>query len=108
MNNLKRPVKKEGFFYGFLFGAALSIIFLILSFFLPALLSSDYSKKSISQLKNQAKAIKNEFSNLINEIEQKQKLFLDSPFHGNKKEMFNMFKRLDLDTEKEGISYYNS
>ncbi|MGB2845822.1 MAG: ATP-binding protein [Candidatus Aminicenantaceae bacterium] len=108
MNNLKRPVKKEGFFYGFLFGAALSIIFLILSFFLPALLSSDYSKKSISQLKNQAKAIKNEFSNLINEIEQKQKLFLDSPFPGNKKEMFNMFKRLDLDTEKEGISYYNS
>ena len=106
MNILKRSIKKKGFFYGFLFGAVLSLIFLILSFFLPALISSDYYQKSLGQLRNQAKAIKNEFASLITEIDEKQKSFLDSPFPRNKNEMFSLFKKLDLDTEKEGIGYY--
>ncbi len=108
MNIFKRSVKKEGFFYGFLFGTMLSAIFLILSFFLPAFISSNYYQKSLNQLRSQAKAIKNEFSNLINEIDQKQKLILESPFPREKNEIFSLFKKLDLNKEKEGISYLNS
>lgn len=108
MNIFKRSVKKEGFFYGFLFGTMLSAIFLILSFFLPAFISSNYYQKSLNQLRSQAKAIKNEFSNLINKIDQKQKLILESPFPREKNEIFSLFKKLDLNKEKEGISYLNS
>jgi signal transduction histidine kinase len=108
MNILKGSIKKEGLLYGFLFGTILSAITLILSFFLPAFISSNYYQKSLGQLRSQAKAIKSEFSDIISEIDQKQKLILDSPFPGEKEEIFNLFKKLDLNKEKEGISYLNN
>ena len=108
MNIFRGSIKKEGFFYGFLFGTILSAIILILSFFLPAFVSSHYYQKSLGQLRSQAKVIKSEFSNIISEIDQKQKLILDSPFPREKEEIFNLFKKLDLNKENEGISYLNS
>jgi signal transduction histidine kinase len=112
LNILRGPIrgsiKKGGFFYGFLLGSILSAITLILSFFLPAFISSNYYQKSLGQLRSQAKAIKSEFSGIISEIDQKQKLILDSPFPGEKEEIFNLFKKLDLNEEKEGISYLDN
>jgi hypothetical protein len=108
LNILKGSIKKEGLFYGFLFGTTLSAIILILSLFLPAFISSNYYQKSLGQLRSQAKAIKSEFSDIISEIDQKQKLILDSPFPGEREEIFNLFKKLDLNKEKEGISYLNN
>ena len=108
MNILKGSIKKEGFFYWFFFGTILSAIILILSLFLPAFVSSNYYQKNLGQLRSQAKAIKSEFSNIISEIDQKQKLILDSPFPREKEGIFNLFKKLDLNKEKEGISYLNS
>ncbi len=108
MNILKGSIKKERFFNWFFFGTILSTIILILSLFLPAFVSSNYYQKSMGQLRSRAKAIKSEFSNIISEIDQKQKLILDSPFPREKVEIFNLFKKLDLNKEKEGISYLNS
>jgi signal transduction histidine kinase len=106
--SIRESIKKEGFFYAFLLGTILSAIFLILSFFLPNLTSSNYYQKSLSQLRSQAKTIKNEFSNRINAIGQKQNVILDAPFPKEENEIFNLFKKLDLSEEKEGISYFNS
>jgi signal transduction histidine kinase len=106
--SLRGSIKKEGFFYAFLLGTILSAIFLILSFFLPNLISSNYYQKSLSQLRSQAKTIRNDFSNRINAIGQKQKVILDAPFPKEENEIFNLFKKLNLSEEKEGISYFNS
>ena len=108
MNTLRGSIKKEGLLYGFLFGTILSATILILSLFLPAFLSSNYYQRSLGQLRNQADEIKTEFSKIISEIDQKQKLILDSPFPREKEEIFNLFKKLDLNKEKEGISYLNN
>jgi len=108
LNTLRGSIKKEGLLYGFLFGTILSATILILSLFLPAFLSSNYYQRSLGQLRNQADEIKTEFSKIISEIDQKQKLILDSPFPREKEEIFNLFKKLDLNKEKEGISYLNN
>lgn len=108
MNTFKISIRKNKVFYGFLFGIILSAIFLILSFFLPYILSSNYLQKSSVQLRNQKNAINNEFAKLIDEINRKQKLFSDSPFPEKKNEIFNLFKKLHLDKEKEGIGYYSN
>ena len=105
---IRESIKKEGFFYAFFLGTILSAVFLILSFFLPNLISSNYYQKSLSQLRSQAKTIKNEFSNRISEIGHKQKIILDAPFPEEEDEIFNLFKELDLRKELEGISYFNS
>jgi signal transduction histidine kinase len=81
---------------------------LILSFFLPYILSSNYLQKSSVQLRNQKNAINNEFVKLIDEINRKQKLFSDFPFPEKKSEIFDLFKKLHLDKEKEGIGYYSN
>ncbi|NOR53105.1 MAG: hypothetical protein GQ536_03340, partial [Candidatus Aminicenantes bacterium] len=108
MNTFKISIRKKKVFYGFLFGIILSAIFLILSFFLPYILSSNYLQKSSVQLRNQKNAINNEFVKLIDEINRKQKLFSDSPFPEKKSEIFDLFKKLHLDKEKEGIGYYSN
>jgi signal transduction histidine kinase len=108
LNIFNKSIKKEGLFYGFLFGITLSAIFLILSALLPTFIFSNYYQKSLSQLRNKSKAIRNEFSNVISEIDRKQKLILDSPFPEEKEEIFNLFKKLDINKEKEGISYLSS
>ena len=112
MNIFRKPTResiiKEGFFYAFLLGITLSAIFFILSFFLPTLISSNYYQKSLGQLRSQARTIKNEFSNQISEIGQKQKIIFDAAFPEEEDEIFNLFKELDLRKELEGISYFNS
>jgi len=102
----KKSHRSEVFLYGFLAGIILSAIFLILSFLLPTLTSSRYSQRSLNQLRDQAKTIKREFSGLIYHLSQKQKLILDSPFPSDENEIFNLLKKLDLNPEIEGVSYY--
>ncbi|UCC38657.1 MAG: HAMP domain-containing protein [Candidatus Aminicenantes bacterium] len=104
---MRRTIKKKGFLYAFLFGILLSAIFLALSFALPAFTSSNNFSKNLRQLRHQAQAVKNEFESLISEINQKQEQLKSFPFSRNKNEIFDLFKKLNLDTEKEGIAYYN-
>lgn len=104
---LKTLLKKKGFLYAFLFGILLSVIFLVLSFALPAFTSSNNFSKNLHQLRRQAQAVKNEFESLISEINRKQELLTSSPFPREKNEIFNLFKNLNIDTEKEGIAYYD-
>lgn len=99
--------KKEGLFYGFLLGIILAAVFLILSFFLPHVISSNYYQRSLNQLRSQANTIKKEFAALMTEMNQKKELFQASPFPENKDEIFRLLKEQNLNLDIEGIGYYN-
>lgn len=101
------PAKKNPFFYGFMLTLCLAALILSLRFILPVFVSSNYYKKSLEQLRNQAEGIKSEFSALIRDTKRKQRSLLVSPFPEKKDEIFSLFKRLNLDKEKEGVAYCN-
>lgn len=108
MNISIQSLKNKGLLWGFILGTLLSAFVLILSLLLPVLITSGHYQKNLAQLRNQAKAIKNEFSALIAHMDLKRKMTVDTPFPEEKDEIFRLFKRLDLDTEIEGIGYYSS
>ena len=108
LNIFAQKRKNKGFFLGFLSGITLAAIILILSFLLPTFVSSNYNHKSREQMRSQAKAIKTEFRSLMAHMDLKKKMILSSPFPEEKNEIFNLFKKFDLDAEIEGIGYYAS
>ncbi|MFP4082976.1 MAG: sensor histidine kinase [Candidatus Aminicenantes bacterium] len=93
---------------GFLICLFLSVLVLSLLLILPAFLSSSDHQESLSRLRSQAETIKSEFHRLIEEMEQKQRLVLRSPFPQKKDEIFALFDSLHLNRDKEGIAYYSS
>lgn len=101
------PSKRNPFFYGFIITIFLSALILSIHLILPVFISSNYYQKSLTQLRNQVRAVKSEFAALISEINEKQKVLLSSPFPEEKNEIFSLFKKLQLDEEKEGIGYYS-
>jgi signal transduction histidine kinase len=108
MKILTQSLKNKGFFIGFLSGIVLSAIALIFSFLLPSFVSSSYSQESLDQLRKQSKTIKSEFNTLKAHMNLKRRIILNSPFPEEKEEIFRLFKRLNLNTEIEGIGYYTS
>jgi len=102
-------LKKKGSFllYGVLLGIFLSVFSLILYLLLPAFITSNYYQKSLNPLRKQARAIKNEFDSLISVIKQKQSIVSSSSFPAERNEIFSLFKEINLDTDREGIAYYN-
>ncbi len=103
----KTSFKNKIFFYGFISGGLLAAVLLLLTFFLPTFISANYYQKRLGELRSQAKAIKNEFASLIRSQNDKQKLLSDSPFPAKKNEIFNLFKKIGFDKEKEGVGYFN-
>ena len=103
---MNRSIKSNGLLIGFFLGILLSAVVLILSFLLPVFVSSNYSQKNLVQLRNQASAIKHEFSALINHMDLKRKMIMDSPFPEEKDEIFELLKNIDLEPEIEGVGYY--
>jgi signal transduction histidine kinase len=99
---------KKSFLYVFLLGTAIFLLLYILSFFLPSLISSNYYGRSLKQLKSTASSIKKEFSRILEKIDNTQKIITESDLPQTSEEIFELFKRLNLDTEIEGIGYCDS
>jgi signal transduction histidine kinase len=91
--------------YAFIIGTALSLLLYFFSFFLPSLLSSNFYDKSLKQLKHTAEAIKRDFKRILENMEDTKNRVSESPLPNTSEEMFTLFKNLNLNTEKEGISY---
>lgn len=102
------PTSRGPYFYGFLISLFLAALLIGLFSILPTFISSNYYQNSLNHLRNQAKAIKAEYSQLITELKNKEKFFSSSSFPEKEKEIFALFKELNLDKKKEGIAYYNS
>jgi signal transduction histidine kinase len=103
-NQSKKDLRKK-FFVAFSLGVALSLFLYLLSFFLPSLVLSRYYDRSLHQLKNTAQSIKNDFLRVLDKLESTKNRIMASPFPDTREELFSLFKRLNLDTETEGISY---
>ena len=98
---------KKNFFSAFVLGTALSLFLFLLSFFLPTLLSSNYYERSLNRLRHTASEIKNELSRVLETINNHQSLVRESLPLDTNEEIFSMFKQLNLNPEREGISYCN-
>lgn len=108
MKRLLLLIKTTPLLYAFISGLILSILFLCLYFILPTFVSSNYYQKSLNQLRKQAKSIQSEFAALFSEIKQRQIFLLSSPLPEEKSETFALFKKLNLDQEREGVAYYSN
>jgi signal transduction histidine kinase len=95
-------------FSGLLIGITLSVFTLILYFLLPVFISSNYYQKSLKPLRKQAREIKNEFASIISGIEQKQISISTLSFPSKRNEIFDLLKKSNINSDREGISYYDS
>lgn len=103
-NQGKKDLRKK-FFIAFASGIALSLFLYSLSFFLPSLLLSRYYDRSLSQLKTKAESIKGNFVQALTKVTSIKNRFMASSFPETSEGVFALFKKLDLNTEREGISY---
>ncbi|MBS3818827.1 HAMP domain-containing histidine kinase [bacterium] len=79
----------------------------IFYFLWPALISSNYYQKSLTHLRHKAQAIKEEHAFLQKRMRQQKEKLAQLSIPQDKKGIFQIFKQLDLDTDKEGIAYYH-
>jgi signal transduction histidine kinase len=89
------------------FGAVLSLILLGLSLFLPSLLTGNYYQKSLTSLRKQAAAIKQEFSALQAGLQTRQQALLNAPFPSDNEAIFALLKQMNIDPDIEGLAYYD-
>jgi signal transduction histidine kinase len=101
------PFRRHGLLYGFAFGTLLSLLFLGLSFLLPSLITSNYYERSLRALRKQTESIKKEFAALETGLLLRQKSVIDSPFPTEKDKIFELFKKMKMNPESEGVAYYD-
>jgi len=106
----KKIIDKKSYFLfpALLLGITLSALSLLLYLLLPLFISSNYYQKSLKPLRSQAGEIKKELTNIISEIRSKQSSFSTVSFPTERNEIFDLLKKSDINTEREGIGYYNS
>ncbi len=100
-------LRLRGLRLGVLMGLVLALIFLGLSFLLPRFFRAHDLQKSLGILRRQAESVKREFS--LQEESMRQRLVeLAGPsFPNEENRIFALFKNLPIDTELEGIAYYD-
>lgn len=87
--------------------AALGVLFLILSAVLPGLLARDYDRQSLERIRRQAETIKKEFAGLLKDQNQKLRQAAGQRWPETTELRFQLFKRLNLDPETEGIAAFS-
>ncbi|MFQ6083757.1 MAG: hypothetical protein ACE5WD_10395, partial [Candidatus Aminicenantia bacterium] len=106
------PAKKSGliknpYFIIFLSSLILSISTLILYFLYPYTVSPNHQKKSLSQLTHRKEEIKHRWVDLFTEIYQKKEIIRNCSL-SSEKEIFKLFKKLNLDQDYEGIAFFDT
>lgn len=107
MNLHKITFKRKHFLFASIFTIGLALGFLLLSFFFPTFISSNYYQKSLTRLRQQSQSIKEEYTH----VQKRHKDLIDSlsnlSFPQEQEQIYDFFRQLDLDQEHEGIGYYN-
>ena len=84
---------------------ALALLLYALSLFLPSLLTTHHYDRSIRQQKNTAESIKRDFAQILEKLEDTKNRFFAFSFPKMNEDLFALFKQLQLNPEREGISY---
>jgi len=106
--NLRKIGAWNTFHFFLVLGSVLSLLFLTLSIVLPALTSSNYYERSLSQLRNKSGSIKRAFGDLIDDMDDKSLILTQSSFPESRDRIFFLFKSLRINQETEGIAYYEN
>jgi signal transduction histidine kinase len=96
----------RGLLLGSVIGAALSGLFLLFSFILPRVLTSNYYQNSLQILRGRAESIKREFAILEWRLQRRIGLLISSPFPRETEAIFELFQKSGLNPEVEGAAYY--
>lgn len=94
---------KNLFFYGFLLALGFSLLFLVLSTFLPRSASARYYENSLASLRTRASKIKSEFEKLLQHTKDKHNILSEADPHAPLEDLFQLFRRVLTDPEAEGI-----
>lgn len=100
-------MKKNIWFYGFLGGILAALVFLALSFILPAAIPSTYYEKSLRSLKKQSQAVRTEFAALLASSQEKHQQLLRPPFSEKLEDIMALFRKSGLEREIEGVSCFD-
>ncbi|MFC2165737.1 PAS domain-containing sensor histidine kinase [Acidobacteriota bacterium] len=101
------PGKRNSTYLSLAIGTTLSLFFLALSVILPFFTSSNYYERSLSQLRNKTASIQKEFSDVVQDMEEKFAILDLSTFPEERDKIFSLFKSLDINTETEGVAFYD-
>lgn len=107
MNLRKISFKRKYFLFACIFTTGLALGFLLLSFFFPTLISSNYYQKSLSRLRQQSQAIQEEYTHVLERHKILRESLSDLSFTQEQGQLYDLFRQLDLDQVHEGIGYYN-
>lgn len=100
-------LKRKYFIWAAVFTAGLAVVFLLLSFFFPSFISSNYYQKSLTGLRQQAQSIKEEYIHVNEHHRILRDTLSRGPLPQEQEQIFDFFRQLKLDRDYEGIGYYN-
>lgn len=103
---LKR--KKSPLFACFMLGITLSTVLLIIYLLIPAFAPTHYYQRSLKPLRKQARAIKNEFLQILSSLEQKKSSISSRVPLTEKAEIHTFLKNSGTKPDIEGVGYYNA
>ncbi len=104
---LKIIKSKDKFFLAFLAGVFLSALFLCFSQIIPLFTSHDYYERGLNQLRDIARSIKSEFSSIIEDMGETYEMIQENDFPERRDEIFSLLKSLHIESEKEGVAFYD-
>jgi signal transduction histidine kinase len=78
----------------------------LLSYLLPAVLTSDYEQKSLARLQRQSHSLQREFANLLKDQNQKMRRAAGQAWPRTTELQFRLLKSLGLNPATEGIAVY--
>jgi len=104
----KRTAGKRNLFYlPLVVGVSLSLFFLALSIIFPVFTSSNYYERSLNQLHDKSTAIRENFTDVLQDMEEKFAILAQTPFPEEREKIFSLFKNLNINQETEGIAFYD-
>lgn len=99
--------KRNVYYLSLAIGVALSLFFLVLSIVLPVFTSSNYYERSLNQLRAKTASIQKEFIEVVQDVEETLAILDQSTFPEERNKIFTLFKSLNINTETEGIAFYD-
>jgi signal transduction histidine kinase len=101
------PFWPRGLRLGVLIGFSLALIFFGLSFLLPRLFTAHDLQESLDILRRRAESVKSQFSVLEASMRDRLRVLAGPSFPHQEDRIFSLFKELKINSEREGIAYFN-
>ena len=106
MSSIKRLIQTRFPLFAFSLCLFIASVFLILAFFRTPLISSNYYQKSIKQLRAKSESIKDEFTQIMDEIAEKRIAISHSGIPSERAELFSFMQKICGNPQTKGLAYF--